>query len=129
MLEDIYIDMANKICTDLDLISNFQRASNRINHCSGLDCGEIEKLKDSWKKEFTSSLDDQHKNSLVLALLTIKKAKDYWKSIHPSSQWTRSAEVYREQLLLAIGRFYSEQSHNAKYHIPFFLKTIYQIFE
>jgi hypothetical protein len=129
VLDQIYIDMVDKICTDPDLINNFQRASNRINYCSGLNCSEIDKLKDSWKKEFSSTLDDQQKNDLVFALLTIKKAKDYWKSIHPSSQWTRSAEVFREQLLLAIGRFYSERSHNAKYHIPFFLKTLYQIFE
>ncbi|BAZ18127.1 hypothetical protein NIES4071_100100 [Calothrix sp. NIES-4071] len=125
VLNDIYIDMVDAICDDLDLINNFDRASNRVSCCSGLDCSGINELKDSWKKQYSAPLDEQEYPQLVFALLTIKKAKDYWKLIHPSTNWVRSAEVFREQLLLAIGRFYSEKSDDPKYHIPFLLKSLY----
>ena len=49
-----------------------------------------------------------------------------WNQIQPSSDWTRPAQVFREQLSLEIGRFYSKQSSDAKYHISFFLETLYE---
>lgn len=127
LLQDIYINMAEEICNDSDLQNNFQRASNRISYCTGLDCSKIDKLQDSWKDQFQTTIDDLHKNELVYALLTIKKAKDYWNLVQPSSDWTSTPEVFREQLLLAIGRFYSEQRNDTKYHIPYFLETLYQL--
>ncbi len=126
LLQDIYIDMADKISSDLDLQNNSPRVFNRISCCSGLDCSEIGKLQDSWKDQFQKAVHDTRKDELVFALLTIKKAKSYWNQIQPPSDWTRSPEVFREQLSLEIGRFYSEQSDNPKYHIPFFLKTLYE---
>jgi len=126
ILEDIYIDMADKMSIDLDFQNNSARGFNRISCCSGLDCSEIDKLQDSWKDQFQKAVHDTRKDELVFALLTIKKAKDYWNQIQPPSDWTCPPEVFREQLSLEIGRFYSEQSDNPKYHIPFLLKTLYE---
>ncbi len=126
LLQDIYIDMAEKISSDLDLQNNSPRVFNRISCCSGLDCSEIGKLQDSWKDQFQKAGHDTRKDELVFALLTIKKAKNYWHQVQPPSDWPRPPEVFREQLSLEIGRFYSEHSNDPKYHIPFFLKTLYE---
>jgi hypothetical protein len=126
ILKEIYIDMADKMSSDLDLQNNSPRVFNRIRCCSGLDCSEIDKLQDSWKDQFQKAVHDTQKDELVFALLTIKKAKNYWHQVQPPSDWTRPLEVFREQLSLEIGRFYSEHSNDPKYHIPFFLKTLYE---
>lgn len=125
LLHDIYISMADKICDDLDLQKNFQRVSNRINHLLKLDCSCLEKLKDSWKNEFRNN-DISYKNNLALALLTIKKAKEYWNQVQAPNDLTFQAEVWREQISLEIGRFYSEQN-NSKHHISVFLSTLYEL--
>ncbi len=129
ILEDIYIAMANEISSDLDLQKNVPKVFNRINCCSGLDCSEIGKLQDSWKDQFEKAGDENRKDELVFALLTIKKAKNYWNQVHPSSDWPCSPEnfrKFREQLSLRIGNFYSGHSDDPKYHIPFLLKTLYE---
>lgn len=129
VLQNIYVTMANEISSDFDLQNNLQRAFARISCCAGLDCSEIDKLRDSWKEQFQKAQDTTRKDELVLALLTIKKAKDYWNQVQPASDsdWSRSPQVFREQLLLEIGRFYSEQGSNPKYHIPFLLNTLYKL--
>lgn len=126
LLQAIYIDMADAIGSDPDLQNNLKRAVARISYCCGLDCAGLEKLRDSWKNEFQNTQDEMRKEELILALLTIKKAKEYWNQIQPSSDWTRPAQVFRDQLSLEIGRFYSYQSSDAKYHILFFLETLYE---
>ena len=57
------------------------------------------------------------------------KAKYYWNQIQPPSDWSSSPQVFRDQLLLEIGKFYSENSQNPRYHISFFLKTLFQLQE
>ncbi|MBD2045813.1 hypothetical protein H6F78_09415 [Coleofasciculus sp. FACHB-64] len=126
LLNDIYVDMADATISDIDLRNNLRRAFDRIRCCPELDCSDIEELQSLWKHKFENSKDEAEKNELVLALLTIKKAKSYWNQVQPSPDWTRPAEIFREQLLLEIGRFYSEESSDPKYHIPFFLKTLYE---
>ena len=42
VLANIYLDMADAICSDLDLQNNLQRAFDRITYCSGLDCTEVQ---------------------------------------------------------------------------------------
>jgi hypothetical protein len=125
-IQDIYIDMIDKISSDLDVHNNLPRVFNRISCCAGLDCGEIDKLQDSWKDQFQTALDDTRRDELVFALLTIKKAKNYWNQIQPPSDWTGSHAAFKDQLLLEIGRFYSGQSNDPKYHIPFLLKTLHE---
>ena len=129
ILEDIYITMANAIINSNDLENNLSKVSNRISHCSGLDCTDLEKLRDSWKKQFENS-DETRRNELIYALLMLKKVKDkntkedYWEDIKPPSDWTNTEEVFRDELLRQIAKFYSEQSNCAKYHIPAFMQFL-----
>ena len=126
VLASIYLDMADAICSDLDLQNNIQRAFDRISYCSGLDCTEVQAFQASWKERFQNAVDETHKNQSIAVLLTIKKAKDYWHQIKPFGDFSREDWVFREQLSLEIGRFYSEQSSDVKSHIPFFFKTLYE---
>ncbi|MEG4202400.1 hypothetical protein QUA20_00470 [Microcoleus sp. Pol7_A1] len=128
VLASIYLDMADELCSDLDLQNNLQRAFDRISYCSGLDCMELDldKFQDSWKHQFKSTKDVTRKHDLIIALLTIKKAKEYWRQIKPPADWSGNEKNFREQLSLEIGRFYSEQSSDVKSHIPFFFKTLYE---
>ena len=127
-LTNIYSDMADGISNDRDLQNNLQRAFDRINHCSGLDCTELDldKFQYSWKHQFQNTTDTTQKHELIVALLTIKKAKDYWHQIQPSGDWSRDERVFREQLSLEIGRFYSQQNPDVKCHIPFFFKVLHE---
>ena len=124
VLASIYLDMADAICSDLDLQNNLQRAFKRISYCSGLDCTGVQAFQASWKDRFQNAVDETHKNQSIAVLLTIKKAKDYWHQIKPFGDFSREDWVFREQLSLEIGRFYSEQSSDVKCHIPFFFKTL-----
>lgn len=133
ILEDIYITMADAIINSNDLENNLSKVSNRISHCSGLDCTDLEKLRDSWKEQFENSPDETHKNELIYALLMLKKVKDnktqehYWEDIKPPSDWTNTEEVFRDELLRQIAKFHSEQSNCAKYHIPAFMQFLKQV--
>ncbi|MEG4248861.1 hypothetical protein [Microcoleus sp. Pol10D4] len=125
-LNSIYMDMADKISSDPDLKNNLniQRALARINHC--LNCADLNELQDSWKTEFQNTSDETCKHQLIMALLTIKKAKDYWGEIKPPVDWSGNDRQFRDQLSLKIGEFYSKQSSDVKSHIPFFFKTLYE---
>ncbi|MCC3494104.1 MAG: hypothetical protein JGK35_27015 [Microcoleus sp. PH2017_16_JOR_D_A] len=127
-LTNIYSDMADGISSDGDLQLNLKRAFDRINHCSGLNCTQLDldKFQDSWKHQFQNTTDATQKHELILALLTIKKANDYWKQIKPPGDWSGDEKNFREQLSLEIGRFYSQQSSDVKSHIPFFFKALHE---
>jgi len=127
-LENIYFDMSDSISEDIDLKDNLKRACRRINYCVKLDCSDVEKLKSSWQIQFQKVKDNRQKNELISALLTVKKAKSHWNEIEPKSydSWKIEPDKFREQLALEIGRFYSQQGKNSEYHIPVFLKTLYQ---
>jgi len=129
VLANIYLDMADAICSDLDLKinrNNRQRAFERISYCSGLDCTELDldKFQDSWKHQFKSTKEVTRKHELIIALLAIKKAKEYWKQIKPPADWSGNEKEFREQLSLKIAEFYSQQNSDVKCHIPFFIKTL-----
>ena len=127
-LRNIYSDMADGISNDRDLQNNLQRAFDRINHCSGLDCAELDldKFQDSWKHLFQNTTDSTQKHELIVALLTIKKAKNYWKQIKPPGDWSGDEKNFREQLLSEICGFYSRQSSDVNCHIPFFFKVLHE---
>lgn len=123
-LNSIYMDMADKISSDVDLKDNLQRASDRINHC--LNCTDLDKFEESWKNEFKNTSDETRKHQLIMALLTIKKAKDSWNQIKPPVDWSGNERQFREQLSLKIGEFYSQQSSDIKCHLPFFFNTLHE---
>jgi hypothetical protein len=66
---------------------------------SGWGISEVEKLQESWQKEYQVSCDNS-KSELVLALLTIKKAKQYWLQVEPPEDNTSPPERYRGSSLL-----------------------------
>lgn len=126
VLQDLYRDMADAICDDIDIKNYFIRVCDRIKFCSGLDCTEVTKLQESWISEFNvTTKNNGRKRQLILALLKIKKVKPYWKKIKPPDSWPVSEKRYREQLLLNLGRFYATQSQDSEYHFSVFFKTIY----
>jgi hypothetical protein len=125
LLTDIYKDMAELINQDPDLKNHLITACQRINYCPGLNCTDTTELKTSWIQKFNSTEDLTCKNELIYALLTLIKAKNFWRKIEPPPDWSRSPEVYRDQLLLEIGKFYSEHS-DAEYHLSVFFKILYQ---
>jgi len=125
-LENIYLAMSEKLENDRDLKNHFQQVCHRINYCTNLNCCDIKSLKNSWKKQFQTTV---NKTELVYALLTITKAKDYWHQIiSKPGEWTTPIERIREQLTLAIGQFYSKAGEDEKvaYHISVFFNTLYQ---
>jgi hypothetical protein len=126
ILEDIYLNMSTEIINDADLQSNFHRVCTRISYCDGLDLSEIDKLRNSWINQFQLAQSTMRKNELVFTLLTIRKSKAYWNQIQPTKEWTRPISAFKDQLLLEIGRFYSEQTDATQYHIPSFFKILYQ---
>jgi len=130
LLTNIYSDMADAISSDSSLQANVKRARafERISYCSELDCTELDldKFQHSWKDQFQNTTDATQKHELIVALLTIKKAKEYWKQIKPPADWSGNEKEFREQLSSEIGRFYSEQSSDVKSHIPFFFKTLHK---
>jgi len=128
-LKDIYLELAQNISNDNDLQNNFKRVIKRIEYCNNLDCSQINNLQNTWNNQFNNCINTTNKEryrELVFALLTIRKAKEYWKQIEPNNDWTRSPKIFREQLSLKIGRFYAEQECDCKNHIPYFFKTLYQ---
>ncbi|NER38853.1 MAG: hypothetical protein F6J93_33685 [Oscillatoria sp. SIO1A7] len=125
LLEKIYRDMAQSICEDKDLESRFKVVSQRIDYCLGLDCDSASKLQESWKNQFDTAEEQQCIN-LIMALLTVRKAKPYWEQIEPSRKWNHSHKVFREQLSLKIAEFYSQQERDAKYHLSVFFKTLFK---
>jgi hypothetical protein len=123
-LENIYIDMIEAIVNDEELKNCLPIVSNRVNHCSQLDCSSVKNLRDSWKDGFNNSANEEDKNQLIYGLLMFKKAKNFWEQIKPPNDWNRSEQSFKQYLMREIAKFYSEQTDYTKYHIPYFLQTL-----
>ncbi|MBD2503762.1 hypothetical protein [Anabaena azotica] len=126
-IEKIYLDMVDELCQDADLKSNWQTGFKRIIYCLGVNCDDIINFPSLWKSKYNQSQNDVEKKQLILALLTIIKAKKYWNKIHPPSDFQLPKHRYREMLMLEIGKFYSEQDGNINNHIPFFFNTLHSL--
>ncbi|HEY9802315.1 MAG TPA: hypothetical protein V6D25_18285 [Leptolyngbyaceae cyanobacterium] len=126
-IEKIYLDMVDELCQDADLQSNWQTAFKRIIYCLGVNCDDIINFPIIWKSEYNQSQNDVEKKQLILALLTIIKAKKYWNKIHPPTDWQRSEQDFRDMILLQIGKFYSAQECNIDNHIPFFFNILHSL--
>lgn len=126
VLDELYLDAANTIGNDGGIKQFFSRVCDRIKFCSGLDFTERKTLQESWITEFKKTKDKNRKRELVLALLTIKKVKTYWKKIKPPHDCTHPEKRYREQILLELVQsFYAKQGTDSEYHILVFFKTLY----
>jgi len=129
LLENIYKEMSEQITQDKDLEENLSIIAKRIGYCEKLDFTNTFQLKESWQQQFRETSNSLEKTELILALLAIKKAKHFWNKIQPDQNWTRPPVSFKEELSLEIGRFYSRQSYDTKYHIHCFFKTLYQFME
>ena len=129
-LNKIYLDMAESIIDDIDLERNFEGVKERLKDIFDSEFSDKNDLKDLWINKFKATIEKEQKDQLILALLTIKKAKNFWKNIQPPEDLSILPERFQEQLSLEIARqFYAKQSDNPKYHIPYFLETVQKIAE
>jgi len=129
-LNKIYLDMAESIVDDIDLEINFQGVKERLKDIFDSDFHDKNELKDLWINKFNATSEKEQQDQLILALLTIKKAKNFWENIQPPEDVSIPTERFQEQLSLEIARqFYSKQRNDPKYHIPYFLETVQRISE
>lgn len=124
-LEDIYAGMVQAITSDADLKKHFSTACARIQHCSDLNCSDVESLQESWLQALSKAKTEDEKESLIFALLTIMKAKNHWKQIE-AKDWTGSKATLKDQILLKIGGFYSHNADHSRHHIPALFKALQQ---
>lgn len=123
-LENIYLDMADEILSDVDLQNNWKIAFSRISHCPDLDGSEIGTFQNSWSRQYRKCLNEIQKKDLIIALLILVKSKEYWRKILPSGEVDRCEYAFRDMLSLEMGKFYSKQECKVENHIPFFFKTL-----
>ena len=129
-LNKIYLDMAESVIDDIDIEKNFQGVKERLKDIFDSEFNDKNELKDLWIDKFNTTSKKERKDELILALLTIKKAKNFWKNIQPSEDLSIVPERFQEQLSLEIARqFYAKQSNDPKYHISYFLETVQKIAE
>jgi len=129
-LNKIYLDMAESVIDDIDIEKHFDGVKERLKDIFDSEFNDKNELKDLWIDKFNTTSKKERKDELILALLTIKKAKNFWKNIQPSEDLSIVPERFQEQLSLEIARqFYAQQSNNPKYHIPYFLETVQKISE
>jgi hypothetical protein len=118
--------MAQDLSQDTDLAEHWQRAHPRVAHYTACNATNPQIFSQDWLTAFKSTTDPMEKVALAHILLTLRKAKDYWRdAIVPPSDWPPEAEAtYKNGLKLAIGRFYSEHSDDPRFHIPFLLSHL-----
>jgi hypothetical protein len=126
VLNDLYLHMAEELTEDANLNHHFELAIDRLHHqnlTQTLETQTLQTLQTSWQQQFNRAKEWQRR-SLILALLMIKQVKPNWQQIEPSIEWSRPVQNYRDELSLAIGRFYSQQSPAPSNHIPYFFKCL-----
>ena len=129
-LNKVYLDMAESIIDDIDMERNFQGVKKRLQDIFDSDFHDKNQLKNLWIDKFNVTVEKEQKDELILSLLTIKKAKNFWENIQPPEDVSILPERFQEQLSLEIARqFYAKQSNDPKYHIPYFLETVQKIAE
>jgi hypothetical protein len=129
-LNKIYLGMAESIIDDIDLERNFEGVKKRLKDIFNSEFNDKNELKDWWIDKFNVTVEKEQKDQLILALLTIKKAKNFWENIQPPEDVSILPERFQEQLSLEMARqFYAKQSNDPKYHIPYFLETVQKIAE
>jgi hypothetical protein len=126
-LYGLYKQMAQDLHQDADLSTHWLRAHQRVKACTSCDPSNPEKFSQDWQTAFSKTIDPIERSTLAQILLTLRKAKEYWEDyVSPPIDWSQSEQTYKDQTTLAIGRFYSENSHNPRFHIPFLLKQLQQ---
>jgi hypothetical protein len=58
-------------------------------------------------------------------ILHLRRSEDFWRQIDPPDDWSRSPADFRDQLALAIGKFYAQQPTDSDLHLPAFFNALY----
>jgi len=114
-LDKIYLKIIDEIDKDEDLKIHFDFVKHRINF-TDLNKENINELKNSFKR--IKKFDDK----IIFALFLLRKVKPYWKEIKTKDSMPE--ERLREQLLLKIANFYSEQN-DPDFHLTAIFNSIY----
>lgn len=127
-LQGLYLRMATELDQDADLMNHWDHVHPRISSYFPCDYTNPKQFSLQWKKIVQECQDIQTKSDLIHTLLAIRKAKQYWENyIVPPPDYPLDIQTYRDSLILAIGRFYSENSDNPRYHIPFLLRSLQEL--
>ena len=127
-LQGLYLRMATELDQDADLMNHWDHVHPRISSHFSCDYTTPNQFSLKWKKIFQRCQDIQTRSDSIHALLAICKAKEYWENcIVPPLDCHLDIQIYRDSLMLEIGRFYSENSDNPRYHIPFLLRNLQKL--
>lgn len=125
-LKKLSLQMAKDMSKLNDLIQHFDAIKHRIAYFSAIPSNHLAEWQQTWLDLF-SKADADAQNQLIYLLFTIMKAKDYWEKKLIPVEVDTSQERVREQLMLKIADFYAETPATEHFHIPYFLKIIYDI--
>lgn len=126
-LELIYQLMGQQCGDDKDLEAHFAKVCTRIESYVALNYQDVHTFQQSWWQQFQNTKEMSEKEKLVEALLTLRKAKPYWKEIKPSQPLDDVAiERFKDQLILDIATLYSQEDFNSPHHLPTFFKVLHQ---
>ena len=130
-LDDVYRKMAHDLPQDNDIRKNFSRVWERVKNRINGHAENPEQLAKLWEKLFSDTTDVSAKRNLIESLLSIKKAKSYWKKISVSHAYPYSDEDgLRDSLMLEIASFYADrceerwESGSPFYHIPQWIQLL-----
>jgi hypothetical protein len=129
-LDDIYLNMSNDLINDPDIKDNLITVKQRINNCQSLDITDLNTIQNSWQINFNNVTNDEQKKELIMALLMIKKVKEYWHQISQdnSNNLQINEMQFREQMSLEIAKkFYAKQEYNEDNHIRAFFERLAQL--
>ena len=122
--ENIYKDIATESIEDRDLIKNLPSVCHRISSINEIKCNNIEGFISSYLDEYEKT---DNAEKYIFALLTLRKAKEYWEEKIIISGIETVNSRLKEQLLLKIADYYSKSTVSTKNHIPYFFKNIQDI--
>ena len=124
-LHGLYHKMAIDLAQDTDLEKHWDRVHPRISNYLPGDYSTPAQFGQDWLTKFKSCKDKEEELDSIHVLLTFRKAKDYWKNcVVPPEDYPLSVQTYQDNLTLEIGRFYSKNSDNPRYHIPFLFNCL-----
>lgn len=126
-LSGLYRKIADETLEDTDLNTRWSEVNQRAAHCDCLDCSTPETWKNSWLTKFQDvATDEATEQELIFALLSLRKAKPYWEALRPEESWAGTLQGYRDQLTLAIARWYSQHCEDPRNHIAHLLYLLHR---
>lgn len=126
-LENIYQLMGQQCGNDKDLTDYFASVCTRIQDYVSLNYQDVHTFQQSWLQQFQNTSDTKEKEKLAEALLTLRKAKPYWKNIQPPHALDDvEIERFKDQLVFDIARLYSQEDMSSHHHLPTFFKVLHQ---